>query len=78
MQPAGRAWSEPARTDGVSEAAAAVADERELEVAAGPAEAEASDEPLPVSATIPGADVHAVADKPSNPRKGWWQRLVES
>jgi ribonuclease E len=78
MQPAGRAWSEPARADGVSEAAGAVADELEPEVAAEPAEAEASDEPLPVSATIPGADVHAVADKPANPRKGWWQRLVES
>jgi hypothetical protein len=27
--------------------------------------------------TPEGVDVHAVTEKPSSPRRGWWQRLIQ-
>ncbi|HLY46202.1 MAG TPA: Rne/Rng family ribonuclease [Stellaceae bacterium] len=34
-------------------------------------------EPVPEAAPDPGEDVHAVGEKPANPRRGWWQRLLQ-
>jgi hypothetical protein len=43
-------------------------------------EPERSSETLPVPATQPAAKdpVETVNDKPAAPRRGWWQRLVQS
>ncbi len=39
---------------------------------------EPADAARPSPSVPPGADVHEVGDKPANPRRGWWQRLIES
>jgi ribonuclease E len=50
--------------------------ERELETATagngapGPVERKSA-------APLPGADVHAVTEKPASPRRGWWNRLIQ-
>jgi hypothetical protein len=37
-----------------------------------------SSEPEPKPEPQPADDVQTVTDKPANPRRGWWQRLVNS
>ena len=44
------------------------AEEREPELVA---------ESAAAAPAIPNADVHAVGEKPANPRRGWWTRLIE-
>jgi ribonuclease E len=53
--------------------------ERELEtVAEGNGAAEAEAAPRRAPAPPPeGVDIHAVTEKPSSPRRGWWTRLIQ-
>jgi ribonuclease E len=55
--------------------------ERVLEEAtaapANSADGQASDAPPSSEPAIPSEDVLTVTEKPANPRRGWWQRLVQ-
>ena len=57
------------------------ATERVLEEAAAPpansANGPASELPVPPEPASPNPDVLTVTEKPANPRRGWWQRLVQ-
>jgi len=60
---------EPAHTERVPEPASATASAQPETV---PSEPEGRPEPQPAD------DVQTITDKPANPRRGWWQRLVNS
>jgi hypothetical protein len=57
------------------------ATERVLEEAAAPpansANGPASELPVSPEPASPNPDVLTVTEKPANPRRGWWQRLVQ-
>jgi ribonuclease E len=42
-----------------------------------PLAAEPSAEPVGASAPGPETTVQAITEKPANPRRGWWQRLIQ-
>jgi len=55
---------------------------RELETVAAGNGAEAEPEPAPRARRAPatppeGVDIHAVTEKPTSPRRGWWTRLIQ-
>jgi ribonuclease E len=51
--------------------------ERVFEQAAADATPARHEEPLSEPSSRPGEDLQTVTEKPANPRRGWWQRLIQ-